>query len=410
VPRAALFFALGTLAWGQAFPLWQAEVRGNKRLSTEAILAETGLTIGKEYTEADFKKAYGKLGATGLFTNARYKYQGAKRGEREGYALTWEVEEVPPGRAEVDIAEMDGGEFWRRAREANPLLTPDPPDTPAAVAFYERELNRMLERAGKEVRVKTEYESNLDRGSIRLVFVDANAPFIGGFQIAGKPVLLHSEILNALRTGVGMSYSPRKVSQLLDRNLKPLYRKEGHLAATWRVDQGSFTRKNGFQPSLLIEAGPTYKVASFDVLVDGAPATLAKKTGVDAGATAKMDVIEAAVEKLREPLYKEGYLQNQATLDEALDSAAKTVKLTAKYDRGAQYFTRALTIQGLNPKSEEKVRRFWKLKTGAPYDKLAADAFLKELYANNMIPENAKLSAETRTQGNQVEFVVRFSL
>lgn len=409
MPFVLLWFSLGTLAWGQAFPLWEADVRGNKRLPTEAILAETGLVIGKDYTEADFKKAYEKLGATGLFTNARYKYQGAKRGEREGYALLWEIEEAPSASAEVDIAEMDGGEFWGRARQFNGLLLPNPPDTPAAVAFYERELNRMLESAKLAVRVKTEYESDLARRSMRLVFVDANAPVIGGFQIAGNAVLLHSEILGALRTGVGMTYSPRKLRQLLDRNLKPLYRREGLLAANWQVDQGSYTRKNGFQPRLLIEAGPVFKIASFGITVDNSPVALPKKSGVDIGAVAKMDQVEAAVEKLREPFFREGYFMHTLSLEEKLDESAKTLGLTAKIDRGAQHFFRALTIQGLDPKSEQKVIKLWKLKAGSPFDKLTADEFLKDLYAKNLVPENAKLGAETRAQGNQVEFAVRFS-
>ena len=63
----SVVFAASYASPVSAFKLVAIHVTGSTRFTPQEILGETGLQIGQQVTEADFQKASGLLGETGMF-------------------------------------------------------------------------------------------------------------------------------------------------------------------------------------------------------------------------------------------------------------------------------------------------------------------------------------------------------
>ncbi|GAB4361647.1 MAG: hypothetical protein OHK0021_05710 [Bryobacter sp.] len=381
----ALLLWLVVSAWPAAFPLLDIQIEGNERLPSAGIVKLSGLLLGQAYEEADFQKAYERLGTVGLFRAAKYRFGPFEAEGKKGYQVVFTVEEAPAQALLADVAGYTDEEFWRKAKEANPLLRKEAPDNPQALAYYERELSRILSTPDSAVEIKGDVEVDLDTGKTTQVLLDARAPLIQGFVVTGNSLLKEEAIQNALRTAMGQRFTPRRTKEILDRNLELLYGNEALLGASWEIRE---LRKGaeGVVPVVSIQAGPEYKVRQVVVDLDGGRAPeLERLAKLGTGDLAKLPLLTRALEEIRAPLYRDGYAGNQAEWEKKLDPSGGRVDLTAKLRRGKKYVLRRLVIEGADARREIRLRRLLRLEEGMPFNKLAIEDFLREASAAGLL-------------------------
>ena len=101
------------------------KVTGSKRFPESAIAAQTGLQIGAEVNEDDFKRASKRLGDTGAFTDIGYKFSYSSAGTRLEFQLTDGAKFVP-ARFE-DFVWFSDAEIVKRIQEHVPIYAGELP-------------------------------------------------------------------------------------------------------------------------------------------------------------------------------------------------------------------------------------------------------------------------------------------
>jgi len=96
------------------------DVTGTKRYTPEEVLAASGLRIGEEVSDDDFKKASRQLGETGAFTDIAYSFSYSVAGTKLEFKLV-DSSKVFPVHFE-DFVWFTDEDLHRRIKEHVPLF------------------------------------------------------------------------------------------------------------------------------------------------------------------------------------------------------------------------------------------------------------------------------------------------
>jgi outer membrane protein assembly factor BamA len=128
------------------------------------------------------------------------------------------------------------------------------------------------------------------------------------------------------------------------------------------------------------------------------------------GEVANFDEIAASVDRIKQPLRRQGYMHVASTVDRKINEKAKTVDLTVRIDPGPQYLMGKLNIEGLDLNSTAGVRKLWAPEEGKPFDAAYPDFFLNRVREENLFEHlhDAKASTKVDDQNHTVDVTLVF--
>src|SRR5947209_12307649 len=213
----------------------EVQVKGNHRISSESIVAFSGLHAGKTATEAQLRSICERLVDSGFFTAANYTYQPKRGGTGMRYDVGFEVAEDPTVTpAVLDIEGVSQAETWQQLAARNPLIGPEMPDNDLAQTVYQKTLEAALSRPDHPFHVQVKREANLQTKRMVVVFRDADRPKLTALQFEGNQGVDTATLEQALHSVViGEPYSERDLSSIVALNLRRVYDREGYLRATF---------------------------------------------------------------------------------------------------------------------------------------------------------------------------------
>lgn len=371
------------------WPIASLRIEGNRVFTADAITRAAELKVGQTVNRTDLEAAAKRLTETGVFDTLSFRYEPTANKQ---LAVTFQVQEVvdlyPVAFERLD--ESDDA-LRRYLMEKVPLFSVQAPAT-----------GLMLQRIGEalEARLNRKISGRLlpgPDGALRLTFRPAEAPpSITFVKFQGTQVLRDVDLQGAFyQTAVGIPYTERRLHELLDHNIRPLFEEKGRL----RVKFGPFAVEEskepaGVQVTVPVEEGPEFRFSSYKL--EGHTQFPDKDLGrlipLEPEGLANFALVHKAAADLQRLYRRNGFLKVNVTSDRVIDDEKKTVAVTFRITEGDQYRFRNLTINGLDINAQAAVRKRWGIERGRPYDDSYPDVFIRRVEEEAMFDRLAKIT------------------
>src|ERR1700732_5266917 len=367
--------------------LHEIRAEGAKTLTEAQVTALSQLEKGSPVGKSDLQAAADRLLQTGMFAKVNYTFQ--TRGD--GLTVTFQLEEAP--RVPVYFGNLpwfSDGELGDAIRKKVPYFDGTLPEAGAVVDQVSDVLKDLLASRQLDVTVEHELLANpLAEGNVQQFHVQGASFYIASVDF-GDPSLSSSRVVQQQLAEVqGKPFSRMTIDLFLSEQLRPFYLQQGFL----RVKLGP--------PEVRLTGNPNQKLPEqipvFVPIVTGAiyrwkevrwsgnsllsSITLSGELGLKPGDVANGMQIEAGWDRAREEYGHVGYLEAKIDPLASYDDQAHTLSYKVRIDEGTSYKFNALTITGLSPTAEKRLREAWTIPQGELFDKATYEEFLTKLEA-----------------------------
>lgn len=365
------------------------EFKGLKRFKQENLIEEMGLQIGQIITPEMVDEAAARLNESGRFTKFGYRF----RSSGEQVFITFEVEELRIAMPVVfdNFVWFTEEDLWLWLKKEIPSFDGTAPSAGNETERIRKSLERLLKE--KEIKGSVEYtpfaEPNGNNPkhifSVKgITLTPCRVRFAGAIAISEKDLISNSQDL------LKGEYSRSFVDEFAKANLKPLYRKIGHLRVKFSDINARLADESvcsGVIVSMKVDEGVAY---NWDGAVWTNNKALSMKEldegfGITVGEIADGTKIDKGFVALDKIYSRKGYLGVRYKIEEDFDDDGKKVSYRINVLEGTQYQMGTLTIKGLPADVVPRLQESWKLKAGDVYDAL----YLKEFIEQVLIKENS---------------------
>lgn len=402
-----------TTAPADKWPIHSLVVEGNHNYTKEQIFAVAGLKVGQMAGKPDFDAARGRLQATGVFEEVGYRFVPASDGS--GYAATFtvvEVGQVYPVIVQglpIQLADLNA---WLKSKD--PMYSGNLPGTAEAIKRYTSLVEQYLASKNQPQAVLGKL-SPAGNGEYGVVFRSAAPiPAVAEVKFTGNKAISDTTLQNHIaEVGIGFPYTEDGFRGLLNTSIRPMYEARGYLAVKFpKITTAKATDVNGLALDVTVEEGDQYKLGEVHIVgvYANKSAQMLRIAKFKTGEVVNFDEINAAVERMKKPLERQGYMRASSTVDRKINDKAKTVDLAVRIDPGPQYLMGKLTIQGLDLDSTAGIRELWAPKEGKPFDAAYPDYFLSRVREEKMFDnlQDAKASTKIDEQNHTVDVTLVF--
>lgn len=393
-------------------PLYEVRVTGNDQLRADDIIAASGLHVGQSATRDDFDAANQKLFDTGFFTSVNYRYAAKIQRNVAGFTLTFQVTEEPARtQAILDIPGTDVDKIWQDLGHSDPFARPQLPQNDRAVAYYQHAIESWLQQNGRPGEIVTKDESDLDQGTMAIVFLPANLPKIGDIVFSGNQVLDNGALQRALVTvAPGQDYTDRLFRRMLELNLRPLYEEKGRLTVSFPKFAIADPAAASSTVNVEINEGPAWTLGKVDLAGDSLPVDeMMQAAKFPEGQLANWKQILECVNTAEKALRRHGYLHAASRPVRSLHESGNMVDLTVHVRKGDQFLFAGLQINGFSPGLEREARKLWKLEENTPMDAEYVNEYVRSmLQALRVQVKSINSALNVRPGTNLVDVVLSF--
>jgi outer membrane protein insertion porin family len=367
---------------------------GSKRFTAEDISAATGLQMGSDADEPDFKAAARRLVESGAFSDVGFQFAYAKTGT----TLDWQLTDAP----KFVPAEFDNFIWLPRAalldelRKRLPLFKGDLPLSGTLPDEVSDTLQGMLDELAVKGRI--DYLRFAPKGTenisaFRYTVTDVSI-HIRQFEFPGA---LPDDIplLNrAAEQLVGDNYSEFKVAANAKLNLLPVYLQRGYLKVKFGEPEAKLVDPKAsdleVDVSLPVEPGHAYSVERVRWSGNKAFPTerLSELLHLQPDKPSNAVRLESDVRAVVRLYGTRGYMRANVQPIPQFDDDKQTVSYELKVQEGNVYRMGELDLQGPDSRATQELSAAWKLRPGEPYDSSYPAQFLKD--TEKLLPTNLR--------------------
>jgi outer membrane protein assembly factor BamA len=372
-------------------------VTGSKRYSEAAIAAASGLQLGTAVNDDDFKKAARRLGDMGVFTEIGYTFSYSSAGTKLELHVNDGAKFVPAHFE--DFVWFSDAELKQRIQQHSPLFNGELPISGRLADEVSDVLQAMLVensipghveylRVGKEdgpVESINYHVTDVLIQIRKIEFTGAGAAELPALEAAGQKL-------------PDPEYSRSRLSQLVQRQLLPVYYARGYLKAEFSSPQTKVVKlpaaenEDGPRNQTVVDVifavtpGLQYKLKSLEWSGNREfPAeTLQKMVRAELGQPANTIRLGDNLKDIQKLYGSHGYVTTTINPAAEFDDAAGTVAIRLEVKEGFIYHMGELEFRGLDNSLTAKLRAAWKLRPGDVYDSTYLSDYLPA--AHKLLP------------------------
>jgi outer membrane protein insertion porin family len=400
-----------------AYKLKEIKVTGTKRYTPDQIIAFSGLRLGENISEENFKDIVQRLGETGMFTNVAYSFSFLPAGTKVEFQLADNDKLVP---VEFDnfvwfsdqalIEKMQ--KYVPLFRGEMPLSGNLPDKVTDALQFV------LAERGLDKARVDVSRPGDEERGTIdRVIYSISGVEIhIRNMEFPGAGTAELPLLTRTAQRAQGSDYERSKLRMFARLDLTPIYLQEGKLRAKFGEPQAKIVHETPDEVEvdavLPVEEGYEYKLAQIEWSGNTVfPTThLSKGIHQQPGQTVNAVQLNDDLDTIK-PLYQSrGYMKAVVTPHLHLNDAEGTASYKLEVKEGDQYRMGDVEIEGLDEKTSAHIREAWTLHQGEPYDAGYKKRFLKD--TGGLVPPSimwgVTIHEDLNERDKTVDVTVRF--
>jgi outer membrane protein insertion porin family len=393
------------------FPIRRIQIKGNKLLTASQIQAEAALPIGKPVGKAEFDAARDRLLATGYFESVQFQFGPVGSTADAQYEATFDVVEVPSVYpVQFENLPVPAAELEADLKAHNIFYGAKVPGTQQVLGGYARQIEQALAARNKPTRVIAEL-TPVGKDDFKILFRSAEPlPPVAHVTFTGNKALSAIVLQNAINdVAFGSPFSQDHFRQLLDNQVRPLYEAKGMI----RVAFPAFTSEpapkvRGLLVHVAVEEGPVYNLKK--ITLAGVDPDYEEYLKIKPGGVANFDELKEALDRVKNQMKRNGYLDTDGTLERKIDDKAHTVDVIVQMVPGAQFTMGKLTIVGLDLNSEPVVRKLWILEEGKPFNARYPDYFLTRIREDGLFDGlgDTKSAVERNDATHVVDVTLKF--
>jgi outer membrane protein assembly factor BamA len=402
---------------------------GTARYTDKQILAASGLQLGQDAADGDFKEAVRHLGDSGLFGDIAYSYSSSSAGVKLELQLTdTDQSKLVPAQFGNFVWFTDD-ELRTAVERRVPLfkqllpLTGNLPDQVSEALQAILTEKRLFGRVNY-LREGDESGGPLHAIEYRVEEVDIR---IRGFEFPGASPEQATLLATAASRSIGASYERSALAAVAKFDLLPVYLQRGYLKAAFGPSNARVvphpSSAEGAQGSADVEVdaivpvtpGKVYLAASVDWKGNSALKTtevaplIHLPPGQPADAVRLLRDIDAVGKLYR----SRGYMTVQVKPNAQCDDEKNTVHYDLNVVEGDQYKMGELEIAGLDTQAKARMQEAWTLREGQPYDADYPKKFLDD--TRQLVPRGVQwaigvhesLDAKDKTVDVEIRFQQR---
>lgn len=350
-------------------------VAGTKRYTPAEIIAASGLRIGVEASQNDFQEAAQRLGDCGFFSDVAYSYSSVSNGTRLDLELV-DSDKLVPAHFENFVWFTDE-DLLKRIHEQLPLFKGEVPIGGTLSDQISDILQNLLIPLSKSARADYIRETKGEEGGpvIAVNFRASGVTLtITDVTIEGAGPEESPDLKTASEKLVGRDYSRSAVATYAQIYLLPIYQARGYLNATLSNPRPKVVGETADDTEVSVQLsavpGVQYKIS--DIKWEGNKAFPAGKlqnlVHSKAGDLANAPKLKSELDEVHKIYTTRGYMMAKVNAEPKLDDEAKTVAYTLQVSEGDVFHLGDLDIQGLDPKTTDRLREAWTLRESDPYD------------------------------------------
>ena len=403
------------------------KVTGTARYTDKEILAASGLQIGQNAADGDFREAAQRLGDSGLFSDVVYSYSSSGAGVRlEMQLADTDQSKLVPAHFENFVWFTDD-ELRTALQSRVPLFKQLLPVAGSLPDRVSEALQAMLTEKQFPGRVNYLRESQGESGGPVSAIdyrVEELSIRIRGVEFPGASPEHTALLTAAARHLTGAEYGRATLAAVAKFDLLPVYLQRGYLKAAFGPSDARVVP----QPSPPDDAQAAAEL-QVDAIVPVTPGKVYSTSGVDwkgssAIATAELAPLlhlptgqpADALRLLRDTenvgkLYRSrGYMTVQIKPDAELDDEKSSVHYALNIVEGDLYKMGELEILGLDTQATARMQAAWALREGQPYNADYPDKFRND--TGQLLPRGVRwvvsIHETLEVQDKTVDVEIRF--
>jgi outer membrane protein assembly factor BamA len=402
------------------YKLVAVKVTGTARYTDKEIIAATGLQIGQNAAEGDFKEAVRRLGDSGLFSDVMYSFT------TSGSTVKLELQLSDNGKAKLVPAHFENivwftdDELEAALQASVPLfkkLLPLSGNLPDKVseALQAMLTEKQLPGRVDYLRESGEDESGQESGDeVRsIVFrVDEVSIRIHDVEFPGASPEQSALLAMVARRLAGAEYGRTNVAATAKFDFLPVYLQRGYLKAAFAPSDahvlpasssGDAQGPAELEVDAVLPVTPGKVYATSGVDWKGASAIGAGELGalihLPLEQPANAVRLASDLEKVTKLYRSRGYMMVQIKPDAQLNEEKGTVHYDLNVVEGDLFKMGELEITGLDTQARSKVLAAWTLQAGEPYNAEYARKFLRD--ADALLPRGVAWAVEIHETPDQ---------
>jgi outer membrane protein assembly factor BamA len=385
-------------------------VTGTKRYSPETVITASGLRIGSEVSDDDFKKASRRLGDSGAFTDIGYSFSYSVAGTKLELKLV-DAGKFLPAHFE-DFIWFSDEELQKRIRAHVPLFNGELPSAGRLPDEVSDVLQAMLVEKGIP-------------GHVDYLRTEGPSGQIEAFNYSVSNVLIR--VRNFTFTGAGnelpaleaaaqrlsdRQYSLSRINLFVERQLLPIYHARGYLKASFGPPQPTVAKEQAEEGAgdprnltmvdvtLAVTPGQPYKLIRLEWSGNHeiSTETLRSMARLAPGQPANTVQLADNLAAVKTLYGSRGYLNAAIKSEAKFDDVAGTVAIHLEVKEDSVYHMGDLEFRGIDNSLTAKLRAAWKLRQGDVYDATYLRDYLAQ--ANKLLPASLDWDVVPHVTGN----------
>jgi outer membrane protein insertion porin family len=364
-----------------AHKLAEIKVTGTTKYTPATIIATTGLKIGQNVTEENFKEAVQKLGETGFFTHVAYSYSFDREGARLEIQIADSDKLVP-----VDFDNLvwyPKQDLLDRIHQSIPLFQGEVPASGTLIDEIADLLSVMV--AEKNPQLHLDYLRSGTGPNHAIVFsVSGTEIRIQGVEYPGASAARLPALAAASKKIEGAEFQSSTLSPFIKKELEPIYRKDGYLRVKFGEPHAQVLSEKPDETSvnvkLPVTEGVQYRLGT--IVFQGNSVFPADKLKTlihaESGQPLNEMQLNSDLEAIRRLYGTRGHVKAVVEPAAEFDEAQHAADYHITINEGPAYKMGELILDGLDDKLTARMREDWTLREGTPYDSSYPQQFVKQ--------------------------------
>lgn len=389
-----LSILLTTAVFAQTEPkIAKIETEGLQALTSETVIATSGLKIGDTFSVETLDAASERLLSSGLFKKVGYR----TRNLAGSVTITFQLEELKGQLSPVvfdNFIWFSDEELAAAIKREVPSFNGSAPDIGNTNDTIKQALQHLL--AERKLPGQVEYNLTEHEHLFRITGVPMK---ICTLHFPGAQNVPEKKLIEATRSSMDIDYSRQSAQAFPKFGLYPIYRELGHLRASFGEPIAKPATKDGCEGvdlTIPVDEGAVYSWVKAEWFGNQVLPTkeLDDALGMKAGEVANGKKFDTGLKEVQKAYGKRGHVQIRFNPAAEFDEGAPKVSFKIGITEGPQYRMGTVEFKGFSLDDAFILKKRWALKSGDVYDQSYAGEFVR----SNMGEIMSRLTQERLAQ------------
>ncbi|HYV11125.1 MAG TPA: POTRA domain-containing protein [Pyrinomonadaceae bacterium] len=368
---------IATAVFAQTEPkIAKIETEGLQALTSETVIASSGLKIGDTFSVEAINAAAQRLLSSGLFKKVGYR----TRNVGDNVTITFQFEEAKGQSSPVvfdNFIWFSDDELAAAIKREVPSFNGSAPDIGNTNDAIKKALQNLL----AERKLPGQVEYNLTEREH--LFRVADVPMkICTLHFPGAQSVSEEKLIEATRSSMDLEYSRQSAQTFPKFGLYPIYRELGHLRASFGEPIAKPATKTGCEGvdlTIPVNEGPVYSWVKAEWFGNQIITTkeLDDTLGMKPGDVANGKKVDTGLKEIQKAYGKHGHVAARLNAAAEFDEGAPKVTFKIAINEGPQYRMGTVEFKGFSANDTAALGKKWGLKSDQVYDQSYVSQFLR---------------------------------